>query len=99
MAIGAMAAAFREGLTLPADLSIVGFDDSPVASSLWPQLTTVRQPVIEMADAATEMLIAELRNPASGAGRPRARLLSYEIIVRESAQPLRVHQSRQKGRE
>lgn len=90
MAIGAMAAAFREGLTPPRDLSIVGFDDSPVASSLWPQLTTVRQPVIEMADAATEMLITRLRSPAEPGKRrvPQAQLLSYEIIDRESAQPL-----------
>ncbi len=84
MAIGAVGAAFRKGLTLPADLSIVGFDDSPVASSLWPPLTTVRQPVSKMAEAATEMLINHLR----ARGKAQARVLNYEIIERESVQPL-----------
>ena len=94
MAIGAMAAAFRAGLTLPRDLSIVGFDDSPVASQLWPQLTTVRQPVAKMAEVATDMLIRQLQSP----GPPRARLLGYEIIERDSASSLRPRANGTRGR-
>jgi LacI family transcriptional regulator len=80
MAVGAMSAAFRRGLALPGDLSIAGFDDSPIAGALWPQLTTVRQPTAEMADGATEMLIQDLNKP----GAAKSRLVGFEIVKRDS---------------
>jgi len=80
MAMGAMSAAFRRGMVPPRDLSIVGFDDAPIATSLWPQLTTVRQPVAKMADGATEMLIEHLNKP-DGA---KSRLVGFDIIKRDS---------------
>lgn len=57
MAIGAMIAARRSGLLIPADLSIVGFDDTPLSSHVWPALTTVRWPIAEMACTAARKLI------------------------------------------
>jgi LacI family transcriptional regulator len=67
MAMGAVVAAQRRGLQVPADLSVAGFDDSPIASQVWPQLTTVRQPVAEMAEAAVDMLVSRNGRPAAPA--------------------------------
>lgn len=60
MAVGVMMAARELGLAIPEDVSIAGFDDAEVSRIVWPRLTTVRQPVFEMAVAATDMLIADL---------------------------------------
>lgn len=84
MAIGVMSAAYREGLVLPRDLSIAGFDDIPFSSSLWPGLTTVRQPVTRLAMVATEMLIGQIEAP----GLRRVRQLEFKIVERESTAPL-----------
>ena len=78
MALGVLAAAQRLGLAVPQDLSIVGFDDSQAASLVWPPLTTVRQPMAEMARAAVEMLITPPPGPAPH------RILPHELIVRNS---------------
>lgn len=58
MAIGAMIAARRSGLLIPEDLSIVGFDDTPLSSHVWPSLTTVHWPIVDMARTAALKLIA-----------------------------------------
>jgi LacI family transcriptional regulator len=76
-----MMVAHQLGFNIPADLSIAGFDDTPVAHQLWPSLTTVRQPIQPMAKKATELLIKQLRGkdvqlPAS--------MLSSSIIERNS---------------
>lgn len=92
-AIGVMASAYARGLTVPDDVSIVGIDDAPIASSFWPKLTTVRQPVVELGQVATEMLIREVESP----GERRSELLDCEIIVRESAAPPAGLQSKKRG--
>lgn len=58
MAAAAMAAAQKAGFDVPGDLSVAGFDDTPLARAIWPRLTTVRQPIVEMAASAVEMLVA-----------------------------------------
>ena len=70
MAMGAVVAAQRRGLNVPADLSVAGFDDSPLASLVWPQLTTVRQPVAEMGVAAVDRLVS--RAPKAPGDLPAA---------------------------
>jgi len=82
MALGVLAVAQQLGLQVPQDLSIAGFDDSPAASLVWPALTTVRQPVGEMATAAVEMLIRGEVEP--GAASAPLRVLPHELIVRAS---------------
>ena len=81
MALGVLAAAHRLGLAVPQDLSVAGFDDSQAASLVWPPLTTVRQPMAEMARTAVEMLIGA----AGDGGEPPLHLvLPHELVVRHS---------------
>lgn len=81
MAIGAMSAARAEGIGVPDDLSIVGFDDIDVAAHVEPALTTVRQPIREKGAEAARLLLAgiEGRRP-----RPERRLLPTKLVVRGS---------------
>jgi LacI family transcriptional regulator len=83
MALGVMAVANRLHIEIPGDLSLVGFDDSPSAQVVWPQLTTVRQPAAEMAAVAAEMLIGRTA-PARGS---RGRLLDFKLVLRQSSGP------------
>ncbi|WP_255568024.1 LacI family DNA-binding transcriptional regulator [Brevundimonas sp. PAMC22021] len=61
MAIGVMQAARDLGLELPRDLSVVGFDDLPMAARVWPNLTSVRLPIRDMGRMAAEKLLAPMR--------------------------------------
>ncbi len=60
MASGACVAAHEAGLQIPDDVSVAGFDDIPLARQIWPPLTTVCQPVYEIATTATRLLLALL---------------------------------------
>src|SRR3954467_12149852 len=62
MAIGAIQAARARGLTVPDDLSVVGFDDLEEAEIVTPALTTIRQPLAEMGRIAVSLLIRLLDN-------------------------------------
>jgi LacI family transcriptional regulator len=66
MAAGVMWAANERGMKVPRDLSVCGFDDTPLASQLWPPLTTVRQPAREMGKLAALQLMELLRGKGSG---------------------------------
>jgi LacI family transcriptional regulator len=86
MAIGVLAAAAKHGVAVPERLSVVGFDNSPAGESSWPPLTTVHQPIAEMAEAAVNMLIKQF-----GDARFRERVaeqkLDYRLVTRRSAKP------------
>ena len=56
MAAGVIAAAQRRAIQIPSELSIVGFDDTAIAAAIWPRLTTLHQPIAEMAQAAVEII-------------------------------------------
>ena len=82
-ALGVLHGAARLGLSVPADLSVAGFDDSPGAGFSTPDLTTIRQPVAEMAAAAAQRLIPPLRRLL--AGDPNARVIvGHDLIARQS---------------
>ena len=66
MAVGAMTSARNAGLAIPADLSIIGFDDIELASAVSPTLTTIAQPIDEMARYATDLLIQRLSGRRKG---------------------------------
>lgn len=79
MALAVMAVANRMQMSVPQDLSVAGFDDTQVAQVVWPQLTTIRQPVPQMAAAAAEILIKGLPNEAENGVR-----LDFSLVVRGS---------------
>jgi LacI family transcriptional regulator len=58
MAAGVLHAARQRGMEVPRDLSIIGFDDTPIAGHIWPPLTTVRWPIATMARAAAHKLVS-----------------------------------------
>jgi len=83
-ALGVMRAAREAGLRVPEDLSIVGYDDLPVAAWIGPPLTTVRQPLQEMAATAARMVL----DLARGEAPTNLRIdLATELVVRESTAP------------
>ncbi|WP_300974943.1 LacI family DNA-binding transcriptional regulator [Sphingomonas sp. LHG3406-1] len=86
MAAAVVSVAHRRGLQVPDDLSVVGFDDTSLATSVWPELTTIRQPVSAMAGAALEMLLGALRFQSRGEDAGSIdRVLDHELIIRGSA--------------
>lgn len=88
MAAAAVGVAHRQGLQIPRDISIVGFDDVALATNVWPELTTVRQPIAQMAETAVAMLLARLRRRGgSEVAEGEELIVPYELIVRESTAP------------
>jgi LacI family transcriptional regulator len=77
MAAGVLAAAHRLSVSIPAQLSVAGFDDTDLAQVVWPPLTTIRQPVQALGYAAADLLF-QLPD------KVEQRLLPHELIVRES---------------
>ena len=69
MAAAAVSVAHRRGLDVPRDLSVVGFDDTPTATTVWPELTTIRQPIAAMAESAIELLLRSIRRRKDGEAR------------------------------
>jgi len=85
MAAGCVAAAHRKRLDIPNDLTVCGFDDTALASTIWPELTTIRQPIREMAQTAVDLLVQDIRLERQGQPRkPQHVTLDYTFIQRES---------------
>ncbi len=79
MAFGARLALYRRGIRVPEDISLVGFDDQPDSAYITPPLTTVRQPAVEMGEAAARALLRAFK------GEPYAiPQLTTQLIIRES---------------
>lgn len=78
--------ASKLGLRIPEDLSVVGFDDVPIAQTIWPTLTTVAQPYDEMTRAAVEKL-TEADGHETSSGALDVLTLGYEIKLRHSTAP------------
>ena len=81
MAAAALAVAHGMDLRVPHDLAICGFDDALIASTVWPKLTTMRQPIDEMARAAVQLAIEAI----GAAGRARHSVLPYTLVIRGSS--------------
>jgi LacI family transcriptional regulator len=85
MAVGVLAAMAEADLSAPGDISVAGFDDSPVSRLSRPQLTTIRQPLVEMSTLAAKMLINGVaRHSATEPTPPRDELLPFTLIQRAS---------------
>ena len=83
MAAAAVSVAHRRGLNVPNDLTVVGFDDTSPAVTLWPALTTVRQPIRAMAACAVELLLRRLRGQDEGDALDQ--VLPHTLVKRQSA--------------
>lgn len=83
VALGAIGALRSAGLRVPSDISVVGFDDIPLAAYFDPPLTTVRLPAFELGQAAGRALLERIKVPATSSRT----LLSTELIVRASTAP------------
>ena len=86
MAAAAVATAHRHRLDVPADISICGYDDTAMATTIWPELTTIRQPVAEMARIATQLLVEHVRAGTAGCAATHNRL-DYTFVRRGSDGP------------
>jgi LacI family transcriptional regulator len=79
MAAAVVAVAGELGLSVPQDLSVCGFDDTPLAQTVWPPLTTVKQPIYRMGyDAAKHLMTRKAERGPDG------RILDFEIMLRDS---------------
>lgn len=81
MAFGVMEAAGRRGLRIPEDLSLVGFDDIPMANWVHPRLTTIRQPLYQLGETAINLIISLTDGDALPGHRM---MLPVELVVRNS---------------
>jgi LacI family repressor for deo operon, udp, cdd, tsx, nupC, and nupG len=86
LALGAIRAVRRAGLTVPGDVSVVGFDDSAFMACTDPPLTTVRQPIEAMGQAAVALLVSQI---AGGVVPTDQMLFDPELVVRGSTGPAR----------
>lgn len=82
MAAGVMLALHRAGLEIPQMMSVTGFDDTPMSEIVWPPLTTIRQPIKDLATRAVQLLVDSQSN-----GGVHYESLAFELIVRESTSP------------
>ena len=86
MAAATIAVAHRKGLDVPGDIAVVGFDDTPLATMIWPELTTIHRPIADMAREAVKLLIEQIR--IKRAGNPSQmvhKLMDYTLVQRESS--------------
>lgn len=86
MALGVYEALAERGLSVPYDLSVVGFDDLPEARWTTPALTTIRQPLSEMAATALRLLVRMMEGDRPESTRTE---LSTRLVQRESTAPVR----------
>ena len=80
MAAGAMLALHRAGLEIPSAISVTGFDDTPMSEIIWPPLTTVRQPIKDLAEHAVHLLFETN-------GSVQRQVVPHHLVVRESTAP------------
>ena len=82
MAAGVIDAANAAGIAIPRDISLAGFDDNAIARTVRPRLTSVRQPLEEIGEAACKLLIERIRQPLSAANQHKQ--VPFQIMERES---------------
>lgn len=85
MAVGVLCAVHEAGMRVPNNISVIGFDDVPLASFSVPRLTTVAQPSHQLGQAAVERLIDRLKNPDAPSQR---NILTVSLIERDSCAPV-----------
>jgi len=94
MAAAAVSVAHRRHLDVPGDLSIVGFDDTSAATTIWPELTTIHQPVASMADSAVDILLRGIRRRDRSTRVVVDHVVAHELVKRDSVAPPAKHTER-----
>ena len=90
MAAATVTVAHRRRLDVPLDLSVCGFDDTDFACSIWPELTTIRQPIAAMSRAALALLVDRVRARRSGrAAECGETVVDFVLVRRDSDAPPR----------
>jgi LacI family transcriptional regulator len=84
MAAGVIHAACQRGLVVPRDLSVIGFDDTPISAHMWPPLTTVRWPIASMARSAALKLITGVADNDDDGGVQEPSMFLSTLIRRSS---------------
>ncbi len=84
IAVGALSVAYHEGIKVPDELSIIGYDNTNAAEMCYPPLTTVAQPLYQMGERAVELLIQSIETGKKG----ESIIMPYEIIERKTVKPL-----------
>ncbi|WP_432653699.1 LacI family DNA-binding transcriptional regulator [Sphingosinicella terrae] len=84
MAAGIVFAARERGISVPDDLSVIGFDDTPIAAHIWPPLTTVRWPIVSMARSAARKLVGDVVLPGDDS---QPSMLPSMLVKRGSVAP------------
>src|SRR3546814_12306569 len=87
MAAGVMSVAHGKGVAVPGELSIIGFDDSPTATHIWPTLSTVRWPIRDMGVRAARTLVADFLGPQAKIAEDESPVLPSTFIERQSVAP------------
>lgn len=86
MAAAVIAVAHGLQLSVPGDLTVCGFDDTPVATTVWPELTTIHQPIADMARAAVSLVLECIRRRRAGDAKlTEHQLLEFTLIARGSS--------------
>lgn len=86
LAIGAIEAVHKRGLSVPEDVSIIGFDNIVLAKHCYPPLTTMAQPLDEIGNQAVDLLVGEIESKVI---RKQRIMLSAELVIRDSTGPLK----------
>ncbi|MDT7535877.1 LacI family DNA-binding transcriptional regulator [Sphingobium sp. SA2] len=84
MAAATVAIAHRSGLDVPGDLTVCGFDDTSLATTIWPELTTIRQPISAMSRAAVEVLVRLLKGRRGAEMASEHLVLAHKLVRRQS---------------
>ena len=88
MAAGVLAAAARKGMSVPEHLSVVGFDNSPIASTVWPGLTTLSQPVAELAAKAVDLILNTRTLDQTNTDNFSTIIMPHKLVERGSVMPV-----------
>lgn len=87
MAAAAIAAAYKRNIAIPSELTVVGFDDTPIASIISPQLTTIRQPIDRFASKAVELLSDHINHNYTDVAEKKSIIMKHALIERDSSKP------------
>lgn len=88
MASAVVSVAHRQGLDVPRDLSVVGFDNTSAATMVWPELTTIHQPIASMADTAIDILLRAIRRKDGSTQVVVNHVVPHQLVTRDSVAPL-----------